>query len=82
MYSAQKRLESLREHFKTHCKIKEQRQHSSKVHTVRWNCLGTKIHCLIKFKRFIIIKKQISLFKINKFEGNRLASGSNDKTVS
>jgi THO complex subunit 3 len=53
MQSAQKRLEVLRDHFRTHNKIKEQRYHNSKVHTVRWNC-----------------------------DGRKLASGSNDKTVS
>lgn len=43
MFSAQKRLESLREHFRTHNKIKELRPHNSKVHTVRWSCDGRKL---------------------------------------
>lgn len=31
MVSSQKRLEELREHFRTHNKVNEQRQHTSKV---------------------------------------------------
>lgn len=49
---SQKRLETLREHFRSHKGVREQKNHSGKVHTVRWNC-----------------------------NGNKLASGSNDKTV-
>jgi THO complex subunit 3 len=47
-----KKLEDLQEHFRTHNKTREQRQHQSKIHSVQFNC-----------------------------SGNRLASGSNDKSV-
>lgn len=43
MATAQKRLEELQEYFKTHNKIREQRNHNSKVHSVRWNSDGKKL---------------------------------------
>lgn len=43
MATAQKRFEELQEYFKTHNKTREQRQHNSKVHSVRWNSDGKKL---------------------------------------
>lgn len=43
MASTQKRLEELQEYFRTHNKVREQRQHSSKVHSIRFNCDGRKL---------------------------------------
>ena len=36
-------LEEQRKYFKTNCKIKEYQVHSSKVHTIGWNCDGRRL---------------------------------------
>ena len=36
-------LEELKNHFKTHTRMREVSAHSAKVHTVDWNCDGRKL---------------------------------------
>mgnify|MGYP003503077468 CR=1 len=44
MSTSKKRVKELQDYFKSHSKSREQRQHSSKVHSVRWNSDGEKIY--------------------------------------
>lgn len=37
------RLEELQKHFRTHDRIKEYPAHSARVHSVGWNCSGTRL---------------------------------------
>ncbi|XP_063707357.1 THO complex subunit 3 [Culicoides brevitarsis] len=43
MVMAKKSVVELQEYFKTHNKIREQKAHSSKVHSVGWNCDGRRL---------------------------------------
>lgn len=36
-------LEELKNHFKTHTRVREVTAHSAKVHTVDWNCDGRRL---------------------------------------
>lgn len=65
MFSTQKRLEILREHFRTHNKIRELRQHLEKVHTVQWSCDGRKLATGSK-------DKSVRIQKFFKFQSHRL----------
>lgn len=97
MATAQKRLEVLQEHFKTHNKIRELRYHNSKVHSIRWNCDGRKLASGSNDKSVVIYSLNNDSIKKDKtfyghtgpvdqltwhaFNPDLVATASGDKTV-
>ena len=97
MATSQKRFEELQDYFKTHNKIREQRYHSSKVHSVRWNSDGKKLASGSNDKSVVIhsignerINKEKTFYGHNgpvdqltwhSFNPDLVATASGDKTV-
>jgi THO complex subunit 3 len=97
MATASKRLKALQDHFRDNNKIKEYRHHSSKIHSVRWNCDGRKLASGSLDKSVIIYSLEKDRFAKEKtFHGHQgpvdqltwhhfnpdlLATASGDKTV-